>query len=131
MAENKRRATDTLEFYVGLLLLSAGLFFILSKTMVSSGFYAWRIGNFNVSSGLVIVPLLIGIIWLFYNPKSFLAKLLSIVGAIFILASIIMGISISFSRTTLFDFIIMIVLMGAGAGLLLRSFFYKIKNKGE
>lgn len=128
MAENKRRPTDTLEFYVGLILLAAGLFFILSKTMVSSGFYAWRIGSFNVSSGLVIVPLLVGIIWLFYNPKSFIAKLISIVGAVFILASIIMGIHISFTRTTLFDFIIMIVLMGAGAGLLLRTFFYKSKE---
>lgn len=128
MAENKRKPTDTLEFYVGLILLAAGLFFILSKTMVSSGFYAWRIGSFNVSSGLVIVPLLVGIIWLFYNPKSFIAKLISIVGAVFILASIIMGIHISFTRTTLFDFIIMIVLMGAGAGLLLRTFFYKSKE---
>ena len=123
MSENKRKPTDTLEFYVGLVLLAAGLFFILSKTMVSSGFYAWRIGGFNVSSGLVIVPLLVGIIWLFYNPKSLFAKLLSIVGAIFIIASIIMGIHISFTSTTLFDFIIMIILMASGAGLLLRSFF--------
>ena len=122
MSENKRKPTYTLEFYVGLLLLAAGLFFILSKTFVASGFYSWRIGTFNVSSGLVIVPLLIGIIWLFYNPKSILARLISIVGAVFIIASIIMGINISFSRTTLFDFIIMIILMGAGAGLLLRTF---------
>ena len=128
MSENKRKPTDTLEFYVGLLLLAAGLFFILTKTMVSSGFYSWRLWGYNISSGLVIVPLLIGIIWLFYNPKSFLAKLLSIVGAIFILASIIMGISISFTRTTMFDFVIMIALLGAGAGLLLRTFFYKNKE---
>ena len=125
MSERERKPTDTLEFYVGLALLASGLFFLLSKTFVSSGFYAWRIGAFNVSSGLVIVPLLIGIIWLFYNPKSFIAKLIAIVGAIFIIASIIMGINISFSRTTLFDFIIMIALMGSGAGLLLRTFFYK------
>ena len=128
MAEHGKKPTDTLEFYVGLALLASGLFFLLSKTFVSSGFYAWRIGTFNVSSGLVIVPLLIGIIWMFYNPKSFLAKLISILGAIFIIASIIMGININFSRTTLFDFIIMIALMGSGAGLLLRTFFYKNKE---
>ena len=127
MSENKRKPTDTLEFYVGLMLLVGGLFFILSKTIVSSGFYAWRIGGFNISSGLIIVPLLVGIIWLFYNPKSILAKIVSILGAIFIIASIIMGIHISFTTTTLFDFVVMIVLMGAGAGLLLRTFFYKNK----
>ena len=48
-----------------------------------------------------------------------------IMETIFIIASIIMGINISFTRTTLFDFVIMIVLMGSGAGLLLRSFFAK------
>ena len=114
-----------IKLYTALSIPRPGLFFILNKTIVSSGFYAWRIGSFNVSSGLVIVPLLVGIIWLFYNPKSILAKIISILGAIFIIASIIMWINISFTRTTLFDFVIMIVLMGSGAGLLLRSFFAK------
>ncbi|MBR3697451.1 MAG: hypothetical protein IKM97_04230 [Clostridia bacterium] len=128
MLENKRKPTDTIEFYIGVLLLGAGLFFLLNKTMIYSGFYSWRIGGFSLSSGLVILPLFIGIIWLFYNPKSFIAKLISLLGGVFILASIILGIHISFTKTTLFDFIIMIILLGAGIGLILRTFFYK---KGE
>lgn len=128
MLENKRKPTDTIEFYIGILLLASGLFFLLSKTMIYSGFYSWRIGGFSLSSGLVILPLFIGIIWLFYNPKSFIAKLISLLGGVFILASIILGIHISFTKTTLFDFIIMIILLGAGIGLILRTFFYK---KGE
>ncbi len=129
MAENneKRKATDSIEFYIGLILLALGLFFILNKTVVSSGFgfYSWRIGSFSISSGLIVIPLIAGIIWLFYNPKSILAKILSILGGIFIIASIIMNIDIRFTTTSMFDYIIMLILMAAGAGLLLKSFFKK------
>lgn len=129
MSENtgKRKATDSIEFYIGLILLALGLFFILNKTVVSSGFgfYSWRIGNFSISSGLIVIPLIAGIIWLFYNPKSILAKILSILGGIFIIASIIMNIDIRFTTTSMFDYIIMLILMAAGAGLLLKSFFKK------
>lgn len=129
MAESneKRKATDSIEFYIGLILLALGLFFILNKTVVSSGFgfYSWRIGSFSISSGLIVIPLIAGIIWLFYNPKSILAKILSILGGIFIIASIIMNIDIRFTTTSMFDYIIMLILMAAGAGLLLKSFFKK------
>ena len=126
MSEKEKRETqNTLEFYIGILLMGAGLFFLLNKTIVSSGFYNWRFGGFNISSGIIIVPLIIGIIWLFYNPKSILAKLITILGGIFIVASIIMSLRISFTSTTMFDYIIMIVLISSGAGLLLRSFLKK------
>ena len=127
MAENKKKATESIEFYVGLLLLVVGLFFLLNKTIVSSGFgfYSWSIGGFRVSSGLVVIPLIAGMVWLFYNPKSIMAKLLSIFGGIFIIASIIMNLNIRFTTTSLFDYIVMLVLIAAGAGLLLKSFFKK------
>ena len=129
--DNKNEPQNTLEFYIGILLMGAGLFFLLNKTIVSSGFSNWRFGGFGgfggfyVSSGIVIVPLIIGIIWLFYNPKSILAKLITILGGIFIVASIIMSLRISFTTTTMFDYVIMIILIASGAGLLLRSFFKK------
>ena len=113
--DNKNEPQNTLEFYIGILLMGAGLFFLLNKTIVSSGFSNWRFGGFGgfggfyVSSGIVIVPLIIGIIWLFYNPKSILAKLITILGGIFIVASIIMSLRISFTTTTMFDYVIMII----------------------
>ena len=81
--------------------------------------------KFSLSSGIIIIPLIIGIIWLFYNPKSIVAKLITILGGIFIVSSIIMSLRISFTSTTMFDYIIMIVLISSGAGLLLRGFFKK------
>lgn len=77
----------------------------------------------NVSSGLVIIPLMIGIIWLVNNPKSIIARLITIAGSIFIIASIIMNIRITFTTTSMFDYVVMMLLMAGGIGLVLKSIF--------
>lgn len=126
--ERKSKPTDSLEFYIGLFLLAAGLFFILTKARVSSfGFYSFYLGGITISSGLVVIPLILGVIWMFYNPKSIVARILSILGGIFVIAAIIVSINITFPSTSLFDYIIMIILMASGAGLLLKAFFNKNK----
>lgn len=128
--ERKSKPTDSLEFYIGLFLLAAGLFFILTKARVSSfGFYSFNIGGTTISSGLIVIPLILGVIWMFYNPKSIVARILSILGGIFIIAAIIVSVRITFPATSLFDYIIMIVLMASGAGMLLKAFFNKKKEQ--
>ena len=87
--ENKKKPSDYIEFYIGILLIASGLFFLLSKAVVHSGFYGFSVGGLNVSTGLVVIPLMFGIIWLVNNPKSFWARLITIIGSVFIVASII------------------------------------------
>lgn len=124
MAEkNSKKASDFIEFYMGILLIIAGLFFLLSKAVVHSGFYSWSVGGLSISTGLVVVPLMIGIIWLVNNPKSILARIITIAGAIFIVGSIIINIRISFTTTSMVDYIIMMLLIAGGIGLILKASF--------
>ena len=124
MAEkSSKKASDFIEFYMGLLLIIAGLFFLLSKAVVHSGFYGWSLGGLNISTGVVVVPLMIGIIWLVNNPKSLLARLITIAGAIFIVGSIIINIRISFTTTSMVDYIIMMMLIAGGIGLIVKASF--------
>ncbi len=124
MAEkNSKKASDFIEFYMGILLIIAGLFFLLSKAVVHSGFYSWSVGGLSISTGLVVVPLMVGIIWLVNNPKSILARLITIAGAIFIVGSIIINIRISFTTTSMVDYIIMMLLIAGGIGLILKASF--------
>ena len=124
MAEkDNKKASDFIEFYMGILLIIAGLFFLLSKAVVHSGFYGWSIGGLNISTGIVVVPLMIGIIWLVNNPKSIIARLITIAGAIFIVGSIIINIRISFTTTSMVDYIIMMLLIAGGIGLIIKSSF--------
>ena len=93
--------------------------------MVSSSWYIWRIGSFDLSSGLVTVPLIIGIIWYFFDSKSIIPKIIITLGVIFIVATIIMSIRIYFVTTSMYEYILIIGMAAAGAGLLLKTLFKK------
>ena len=121
--ENNKKPSDYIEFYIGILLIASGLFFLLSKAVVHSGFYGFSVGGLNVSTGLVVIPLMFGIIWLVNNPKSFWARLITIIGSVFIVASIIMNIRITFTTSSFFDYLVMMLLIAGGIGLLLKAIF--------
>jgi len=120
----KKESNDLLYFFIGLVLLAVGLF-LLSKRVVVHTSWGFRLWGMEITSGLIIVPLIIGVIWQFVNPKSIVAKIFMVIGAIIIVAAIIMSVRINFVTTSLFDYILIIVMAAAGAGLLLRVLFKK------
>lgn len=123
--EKRIKPNETKEFVIGILLLGLGLFMIAMKVRVYSGFfgYGFRIWNFNIPSGTVVIPLIIGVIWYVLNPKSILAKIVMTLGGLFIVASIIMSVSLSFTGATLFEYILMLLLSAVGLGLILKTSF--------
>lgn len=120
---------DALDFFIGLILLGAGLFMLSKRVVVHSGWYGWRIGNFDLSTGTVTIPLIIGIIWYFFNSESIVPKIIITLGVIFIVVSIIMSVRINFVATSLFDYILIFGMAAAGSGLLLRGTFRKKEEK--
>jgi hypothetical protein len=117
-----------LHFFIGIILLGAGLFLFSSKVIVTSSWYQWgglSAGGYNFTNGLVVLPLLIGIVMLFYNAKSMLAKVIITLGALFIILTVIMSVTIRFSRGSLFEFVLMLGMIAAGSGLLMRVLFKK------
>ena len=120
---SQSKDNDLLLFFIGILLLGAGLFMLSKRVMVHSSWFGWSIGGFDLSSGTVTIPLIIGIIWYFVKPKSVVPKIIIVLGVIFIIATIIMSIRIHFVTTSLFDYILIFGMAGAGTGLLLRTVF--------
>lgn len=118
-------SNDPLQFFLGVILLGTGLFMLSKRVMVHNSWYIWRIGTFDLSSGTVIIPLIIGIIWYFANPKSIASKVIITLGVIFIVATIIMSVRISFMTTSMFDYVLIIGMAAAGSGLLLKTVFKK------
>ena len=121
----KRSENELLQFFIGIVLIGVGLFMLSKRVMVQSSWYIWRIGGFDLSSGTVTVPLLIGIVWYFCNNKSIAAKILIVLGIIFIVATIIMSVRINFVTTSMFDYILIFGMTAAGSGLLLKTLFKK------
>ena len=121
----KDEGNPELELLIGFVLLAAGLFMLSKRVMVHSSWSVWRIGGFDLSSGTVTIPLIIGIIWYFVKPKSVVPKIIITLGLVFIIVAVIMSIRINFVTTSMFDYILIFGMSGAGAGLLLRTLFRK------
>ncbi|MCM1102648.1 MAG: hypothetical protein NC409_00965 [Clostridium sp.] len=114
-------------FLGGLAMLVAGLFFFSQKVLVYSSFFStgFAIRGFHMRSGMVIVPLIIGIVWLFAAPKSFAAKLFMGAAALIIIAAVIMSTDFHLLTMTLFDWILLLVLIFGGLGMVLRVLLTK------
>jgi hypothetical protein len=106
------------EFFLGLAMAVAGAYLIVNRVVVSSSF--WSFGGYN-TFGLSLVPLIIGIGILFFNGKSVVGWLLLIVGVVIIFAGILMNLQIYFQATSLFNTIVMLVLLAGGIGLIFRA----------
>jgi hypothetical protein len=106
------------QFFIGAIMAAAGGYLILNQVTVTTSF--WRFGQYG-GFGLTMLPLLIGVAFLFYNGKSVIGWLLTVAGAGIILASILMNMDIYFRQTTLFNTLVMLVLLFGGLGLVARS----------
>jgi hypothetical protein len=65
--------------------------------------------------------LLFGIGLLFWNGRSAAGWFLTVAGALFILAGVLANMSIYFRPTSLFNTLVMLVLLVGGLGLIARS----------
>ena len=99
-------------------MTAAGAYLTLNQVQVTTSF--WRFGQYG-GFGLTLLPLLIGIAFLFYNGRSVVGWLLTSVGAAIILAGVLMNMDIYFRQTSLFNTVVMLGLLFGGLGLVARS----------
>ena len=96
----------------------AGGYLLTQQVTVTSGF--WHLWGYN-AFGLSLVPFIFGVGLLFFNGRSRIGWLLLIAGSVIILAGILMNLEIYFRSTSLFNTLIMLVLLFGGLGLIARS----------
>ena len=77
-------------------------------------------GGFYMSNGLIIVPLIIGIVWMFATEGSFPSKVFTAASVLLIIVAIIMTTNITLTRMTLYEWVLLLVLIFGGAGMLAR-----------
>jgi uncharacterized protein len=106
------------EFLLGFVMACAGGYLLTQQVTVTSGF--WQLWGYN-SFGLTLVPLLFGVAILFFDGRSKIGWLLLIAGATILLAGILMNLEIYFRSTSLFNTLVMLVLLFGGLGLIARS----------
>ena len=127
-AREKNR-NDLLQFFVGLLMLAAGVFMIFQNLSIEStwgyGGYLFSFGGFNLPNGTVFIPLFIGIVMLFLMERKIFGWIFVAVGLVIILAAVLMSVRMHWIRTNAYMFVLMFGLTAAGGGLVLRQLFKK------
>lgn len=112
-------------FFLGLGMGAGGLYLLLRSIQVSSGFSLgyglWQVGGFGVTSGMILVPVMIGIAMVFWNARNPIGWLLSVGGLAALVVGVVTSLRFTLARMDLFELLTVLVLCFGGAGLLLRS----------
>lgn len=106
------------QFVAGVVMAAVGGYLLTNQVQVTTSFWHFWGGS---SFGLTLLPLLIGVGFLFFDGKSVTGWLLTVVGLAIIFAGILMNLDIYFRPTSLFNTLTMLVLLAGGIGMVARS----------
>ena len=107
-------------------MLVVGLFFLSQKVTVTNSFWGGgiRLMGMHISSGLVIVPFIFSLVWMFIRPNKG-SKIAMVLSVLLILASLIQSTRFYIQYLTLFDWVVMLVLIFGGAAFIAKSMLIK------
>lgn len=124
MSENNSNGkNDIVTFFVGLAMIIVGGYFFLQNVSVmdSSNLFAFYIGSKRMD-GLVFVPLIASIIFLFYKYNT-VSKLCCAGSMLFIIGNVISNLKLHWTTISLFSTVVIFVLLFGGIGLVCRTLF--------
>jgi len=109
-------------FFSGLAFFILGLFLITQNTIVKTGFgFRGLFGSFNPPFGLLLLPVIIGIILLFAMKRQIWGWIMIAIGFVTIFTGLLMGLEIYFKPTTLYITILMFACVAVGIGLMIAG----------
>jgi len=113
------------QFLAGLMMMAAGFYLLLNSIVISThfgfGMRLYGIGGFGITSGMMMLPFIAGVIMIFYNRKNPFGWILAIGSLVALIAGVLAAAQFRFSAMSAFDLIVILVLSFGGLGLFLRS----------
>lgn len=106
------------EFVIGFVIACVGGYLLSNQVSIVGSYWSFYGAN---TFGVTLIPMLLGIALLFWNGKNIIGWVLTAGGFLFILAGVIANMHIYFQPTTLFNTIVMLVLLVGGLSLVARS----------
>ena len=115
-------------FLIGFAMACVGGYLLSNQVSVVGSYWSF----YGTSTfGITLIPMLIGVGMLFFNGRSMIGWLLTVAGALFILAGVIANMHIYFQPTTLFNTLVMLILLVGGLGLIARAIRPHSAKSGE
>ena len=111
----KEAKNELMQFVGGVIMLVVGLYILSQKVMVSSSYGFFSLWGGRFSSGLIMVPLIIGVVWMFASGGSFVSKVFTVLSVILIIAAIVASTRIWLVTITMYEWVLILVLIFGGA----------------
>ena len=106
------------DFLIGFAMACIGGYLLSNQVSVVGSYWSF----YGTSTfGITLIPMLIGIGMMFFNGRSVIGWLLTVAGALFILAGVIANMHIYFRPASLFNTLVMLILLVGGLGLIARA----------
>ena len=121
-----RKKDFYLYFWLGLIMLAVGLFFISQNVTVTNSWWSAgiRVAGMRVNSGLIVVPLIASIVWVVVKPgKGSVAAI--VISLIIIIAGLIQSTTFYIRYISLFDWVIMLLFIFGGLALIAKGLLVK------
>jgi hypothetical protein len=112
-------------FFLGLIMLMAGIYLFLSSIQVSNsfsmGYGLFSLGGLRVTPGLVLIPFLLGVGLIFYNARSVWGWVCTAASVVMLIFGVLASLQFHLRPLSALELLLMLVLMGGGLGLFLSS----------
>ncbi|MEO0486069.1 MAG: hypothetical protein AAF092_09165 [Pseudomonadota bacterium] len=115
----------TLYFLLGFAMMVAGGYLLLQSIVVTPTFgfrmALWNMGGFRLTTGMVLVPFIFGVVMIFYNSRNYVGWALAIGSVIAMVAGVIANLRLQMAGLSVFDLLMIFILLFGGLGIFLRS----------
>ena len=113
------------QFLLGLAMMVAGGYLLLNSIIIRPqfglGMGLFRMGGVQVTTGMVLIPFIFGIVMIFYNSRLWVGWALAAVSLVALVAGVIASIQLTMAGMSAFNLLVILVLFFGGLGIFLRS----------
>lgn len=112
-------------FFIGMAMFVGGGYLLLNAIRVTSGFglgsALYRFGWGNITTGMVLIPFIFGVGFIFYNSRNILGWFLAGGSLVALVFGVISSLRFTMRTMTSFELLMILVLTFGGLGLFLSS----------
>lgn len=114
-----------LSFLLGLVMMIGGGYLLLNSIIVRPAFgfgmAMFNAGGVPITSGMILIVFMFGVGFIFYDREKWIGWILAVGSIIAMIFGVIASTSLMFTNMSVFDLLVILVLLFGGAGLFLRS----------
>lgn len=112
-------------FLIGLVMIIGGGYLLLNSIVIRPNFglgaQVFGLGGVPITSGMVLIPFMLGVGMIFYNAQSWIGWIVAGGSLTALIFGVIANMTLQLARMSAFDLIVVLVLLVGGIGLFLRS----------